>query len=66
MENLNLSNKCSSCEDENSIKKGEKAPVCCEKAMVMEPLPFCTSAPHYEMTRNNTGDEPCDDGRGSI
>jgi hypothetical protein len=65
MEDEKIIYKCTSCEKETSIKKGEKVPICCEKEMVMDPLPHCTSAPHYEMSRNESDDEPCDDGRGS-
>jgi hypothetical protein len=63
MDNEKIIYTCSACNKETKIKKGEKIPICCEKEMVVEPLPHCTSVPHSEMSRNNSSDEPCDDGR---
>ncbi len=54
---------CSVCKNETGVKKGGKVPICCEKEMVIDPLPHCTSVPHSEMSRNNNSDEPCDDDR---
>lgn len=51
---------CSVCKKEARVKKGRPIPLCCGKEM--EPLPFCTTAPHPEMARNYDADEPCDDG----
>jgi hypothetical protein len=51
---------CSACKREVAVKEGDEVPICCGKEM--EPLPFCTSAPHAEMSRNDDADEPCDDG----
>jgi hypothetical protein len=51
---------CSVCKSETPVKKGQPIPLCCGKEM--EPLPFCTTAPHPEMARNYDADEPCDDG----
>jgi hypothetical protein len=56
--------RCVECNRTEDYKKGAKPPVCCEKQMVAEPLPVCTSAPHPEMARTTDDDEPCDDGRG--
>ena len=36
--------------------------ICKKYGKEMEPLPFCTSAPHAEMSRNYDKDEPCDPG----
>ncbi len=64
MEDEKVIYKCSACKKEAGVKKGEKVPICCEKEMaIIDPLPYCTSVPHSEMSRNNTSDEPCDDGR---
>lgn len=52
---------CSICKKEISVPKGEAVPICCGREM--EPLPFCTTAPHAEMARNYDEDEPCDPGR---
>ena len=51
---------CTTCKREVTVKEGKKVPICCGKEM--EPLPFCTSAPHAEMSRNYDKDEPCDPG----
>ena len=51
---------CSVCGKESKVKKGKPVPLCCKKEM--EPLPFCTAAPHPEMARNYDEDLPCDDG----
>ena len=51
---------CRTCRKEVVASEGEPIPICCQKEM--EPLPFCTTAPHAEMARNYDADEPCDDG----
>jgi hypothetical protein len=51
---------CSVCGKKGKAKKGKPIPLCCHKEM--EPLPFCTSAPHAEMSRTGDEDGPCDDG----
>ncbi len=51
---------CSVCGKQVEVKNGKPAPRCCKKEM--EPLPFCTAAPHPEMARNYDEDLPCDDG----
>ena len=51
---------CSSCGKQKSVKKGAAVPICCKREM--DPLPFCTSAPSPEMSRNYDADEPCDPG----
>ena len=51
---------CTLCNKEATIEQGEPVPVCCGREM--EPLPFCTTAPHAEMARNYEADEPCDPG----
>jgi hypothetical protein len=51
---------CSVCKKETSVKKGQPIPLCCGKEM--GPLPFCTSVPNPEMSRNSDADEPCDPG----
>lgn len=63
MENDKIIYKCSACNKEADVKKGGKVPICCEREMIADPLPHCTSVPHSEITRNNSSDEPCDDGR---
>jgi len=51
---------CTVCKKQETVKDGDPVPFCCGKTM--EPLPFCTTAPHPEMARNYDEDEPCDDG----
>ncbi|HOW84964.1 MAG TPA: hypothetical protein P5119_06370 [Candidatus Aminicenantes bacterium] len=51
---------CAVCGHRVTVGKGEPIPLCCRKEM--EPLPFCTTAPHPEMARNADEDEPCDNG----
>ena len=51
---------CFACGNEVKVEKGKPVPLCCNK--VMEPLPFCTTAPNPEMARNNDEGLPCDDG----
>ena len=51
---------CSVCGKQAKVEKGKPVPLCCTKEM--EPLPFCTVAPHPEMARNYDEDLPCDDG----
>jgi hypothetical protein len=51
---------CSVCGKKSKVEKGKPIPLCCKKEM--EPLPFCTVAPHAEMARNYDEDLPCDDG----
>ena len=63
MEDENIIYKCASCNKEVHLKKDAKVPICCEREMVIEPLPHCTTVPHSEMSRNDNSDEPCDDGR---
>lgn len=56
--------RCFSCSAIKDYSAGETVPICCDKPMVHETLEQCTSAPHFEMSRNSDPDEPCDDGRG--
>jgi hypothetical protein len=51
---------CSVCHKEVTVPEGQAVPVCCGREM--GPLPFCTSAPNPEMSRNYDADEPCDPG----
>jgi hypothetical protein len=51
---------CAVCGKERKAKTGKPIPLCCKKEMA--PLPFCTSAPNPEMSRNYDEDMPCDDG----
>lgn len=51
---------CSKCHKEVTVAEGQAVPICC--GLEMEPLPFCTTAPHPEMARNYDEDEPCDPG----
>jgi hypothetical protein len=51
---------CFACGKEVKVEKEKPVPLCCNK--VMEPLPFCTTAPNSEMARSGEADEPCDDG----
>lgn len=53
---------CSFCRKEVSAGAGEAVPLCCGKEM--EPLPFCTTVPDPEMSRNDKTGEPCDDATG--
>ena len=46
--------------EQAKVEKGKPVPLCCTKEM--EPLAFCTTAPHPEMARNYDEDLPCDDG----
>jgi hypothetical protein len=57
--------RCFSCSAIKEYKEGEAVPICCDKPMVLEKLPQCTTAPNPEMARNSDPDEPCDDGRGA-
>jgi hypothetical protein len=51
---------CGVCDKRIEVKDGAPAPQCCKREM--EPLPFCTSVPNAEMSRNYDADEPCADG----
>lgn len=64
MDNEKIIYTCSICKNETTVNKNGKIPICCEKEMLSDVLPHCTSAPHHEMSRNSSDDEPCDDGRG--
>lgn len=51
---------CSVCGKTAKAEKGKPVPLCCRREM--DPLPFCTTAPHPEMARNYDEDLPCDNG----
>lgn len=51
---------CSRCRKQVPAAEDAAAPRCCGRPM--EPLPFCTSVPNPEMSRNYDEDEPCADG----
>ena len=55
--------KCSECGKVKSLPESEKAPECCEKEMLLDTLPPCTTASDPEMSRNDDDGVPCDDGR---
>jgi len=61
-ENESVTYKCSVCGREEKIARGRAVPICCGKEM--EPLAFCVSQPHPEMSRNYDEDLPCDDATG--
>ena len=54
--------RCSECAKTVEYTKGIPAPKCCNKKMVKDPLPFCTSADNPEMARSNDEGDACDDG----
>jgi hypothetical protein len=66
MENKIQNYRCTLCNKTMEAPEDEKAPSCCGKVMVMEPLPQCTNADHPEMVRNTNPDMPCNDNRGKV
>ncbi len=56
--------RCTECNRTVEQAKGEEAPTCCEKVMVLDPLPPCTVPDQAEMVRNEDEGEACDDNRG--
>jgi hypothetical protein len=63
MDNQQYTYRCPGCDKTVSYSTKSVAPTCCDREMVREPLPYCTSADHAEMVRNEDAGEPCDDGR---
>lgn len=64
MSNIKHVYRCFSCSAIKEYSEGETIPICCDKPMVLETLPQCTTTAHPEMARNSDADDPCDDGRG--
>lgn len=56
--------RCGLCNKTAEYTEGKKAPICCGKKMIPEPLQQCTTTSHPEMVRNSDENEPCNDGRG--
>ncbi len=56
--------RCSACNAQKEYKENESVPICCDKPMIVQTLPQCTTTTHPEMARNYDEDQPCDDGRG--